>query len=118
MKIAMTLVFCLMAAACGADDLDDPGEFATATGAGFPTLEIGPDFFEEVLDAGAAGVCQCATAACLAAWVEEHIGCDVCVVLGCSPSVGVCTFCERELDPALEREERPAPTERPALFEP
>jgi hypothetical protein len=121
MKNATIMALFLMTAACGADDHEVPPALAAAAAeTGFPTLEIEPDELVEVLDTTSpGGVCECTTAACRAAWVEEYIGCDVCVLLRCSPDVGVCTFCTREAAPELENKQRPAPAlERPVLWEP
>lgn len=58
----------------------------------------------EALDAPSDDPCACDTVDCMAAWVDGHLGCDVCAGFVCddAPAEHVCNPCDAvDGDPAL-----------------
>lgn len=74
-------------------ELDEPVEQAQvppSTGA-TPIDELRSEHLHPLDDP-----CACETQACVDAWAEDHLGCNVCVSLVCddTPSTHACHFCD------------------------
>ena len=52
--------------------------------------------------------CACETNECVVEWIEEHVGCDVCVTLVCDDGpIGGCVRCETESESDSEDDATP-----------
>jgi hypothetical protein len=88
LAIALGLFLAAVAAGCAGDVADPTPDLPI-------TLEL-DERDEAALDAaGAADPCECTTEACMTSWIEQEVGCDVCVVVMCDGiPVHGCNLCE------------------------
>lgn len=106
------LSFALVAAlsACAADEsLSDEGAdteltFDTVVPA-FPAdqevIHIDPMLSGYGVDDSGANVCDCTTGDCVVNWINDNIGCQVCVSFQCNlGSVHACNPCDESIEPS------------------
>lgn len=109
----LSLILCALAGCADPVDPDSSGvprlEACGPSAAGFERLDLGaappsisdpaPDFAPPATEAAADVPCACGDPRCLAGWLDEQIGCDVCAHVRCGDSmIGACVRCDPSVD--------------------